>query len=160
MSNFVYGYLKTFEPDVQLFDKLRNFSKEYLIGIKSINVSELYGFPEGLKPSEEEENVYCIDITDGPEKSSAEFLVDFVDYAEEADLELPKKGLDRLKIVLKLIKHILNLTNTEKFVIAMTESNEIESTQKVRLDKIDDVIVSDFIEYPPPNKIYIIDKIR
>lgn len=158
MSNFVYGYVKTVAPDIQLVEKMKNIAKEHLIGIRPINVGELYGFPEELKPSESEESIYCFDITDGPEKGSAEYLIDFVDYAEEANFELPKKGLERLAILLEVIKDIISLENTEKVVVAMTESNEIESTLRVRLGKIADAIVNDFVEYAPPNKIYVVEK--
>jgi hypothetical protein len=159
MSNFVYGYIKTYEQDSMLFEKLKDISNEYTIGIKPIKNKELYGFPDSLKPSEDKENIYYINITDSPEKTSAEYLIDFIDYAEEADFKLPKIGKERLNILLNVIKSIINLVNTKKMVIAMTESNEIESIQKVQLEKIYDVIIGDFINYPPPNKIYIFDKV-
>ena len=42
----------------------------------------------------------------------------------------------------------------------MTESNVIESIDKIDFAKIEKTIIDDFINYPPPNKIYVIEKQR
>ncbi len=94
---------------------------------------------------------------DGPGKKTAEYLIDFIDYADEAPFDLPKNGLERLKILLGVIREIAGLRNIEEIVIAMTECNEIESTQRISIEEFENIAIADFIKYPPPNKIYIIN---
>lgn len=153
MSNEVYGYIKSNELNSESFVLLDGLQKKTGIGFTEIPSTELYNFPDELMPSEDGSYLSFI-VGDRPGKTNATYLIDYVDYALEADIGLPHKGSERLKLLVKSLIIMIEEVCPERFIIALTDSSQIEEVKIVKLSKLLSTIISDCKEYTPPDCIY------
>jgi hypothetical protein len=152
MSNEVYGYFEGSEiSDMDgLFASLEEKSG---IGVKPIPASELYNFPERFVPSDRD-NCICFIVGDKPGKTNTTYLTDYVDYAPDADIDFPCEGKARLKLLINFLVTMIKETKTTRFVVAITDSSQIENLKTVNIAQLESAIVSDFEECAPPDCLY------
>ncbi|EGU4502648.1 hypothetical protein HVC08_002265 [Salmonella enterica] len=151
MSNDVCGYI---EPplSIKASNDLKNYIARQNIGIVSIQKSQLYNFPIDFLPTD---GSYIFLISDRPGYSNASYLIDYLDYAPEADIGFPPVAKERLNILLDVLVDIFRITDAKKMVVALTECNQIETIKKIKLSKLYDIIHTDFEEYQaPPDTLY------
>ncbi|PIT08404.1 hypothetical protein BGI30_08870 [Snodgrassella alvi] len=153
MSNDVRGYIN-FLGDKNLTPLLISIEKKYNIGIKKIKADELYNFPSSILSSNNEAKFIFI-IGDDNEYYNASFLIDYLDYAPEANIEFPIAAKDRLNILLDVMSDLIRIANASKMVISITECNQIEIIKRINFSEMRDVIHADFEEYQgPPDTLY------
>lgn len=152
MSNEVYGYLEGKETSNGHM-LLQSLQEKTGIGIQSIPVAELYNYPKEMLPSNEEGCVAFI-IGDKPGKTNTTYLTDYMDYASDADIGFPCNGKERLKLLIDLFVTMINETCATRFIVAITDSSQIEEVKTVSFDQINSVIFRDFEEHAPPDCLY------
>lgn len=146
MSNDVYGYV---EP--------RSTGVTSAIGLLLLRSDEVYGLPENLAPRD---CFTCFRITDRPGASTASYLADMVDYALDAEIGMPNTGLARLKLVVDWIREVVCSTDVAAMVIVASDDNEVEEAVDLDLKDVRSRLESDFVEYAPPNRAYIIRRVE
>lgn len=153
MSNDIRGYIN-YLGVINLTSLIIFLERKYNIGIKEIEEDKLYNFPSSVLPSNERQKFIFI-IGDDNEYYCPSFLIDYLDYAPEADIGFPVKGKDRLNIVLDVMSELIETTKASKIVIALTDSCEIETIKKINFAEMRDVIHADFAKYQaPPDTLY------
>lgn len=94
-------------------------------------------------------------IGDDNEYFNASFLIDYIDYAPEADIGFPNIAEDRLNILFNVMSEIIKITNASKMVISLTDSCEIETLKKINFSEMREIIHADFEAYQaPPDTLY------
>ncbi|MDH5180068.1 MAG: hypothetical protein OEZ39_11365 [Gammaproteobacteria bacterium] len=156
MSNEVYGYLEWNHP-IDSEKMLTTIQQSTNLGIERITIEELYNFPEKLLPADKDKCLPFI-IGDRPGKTNSTYLIDYLDYAPEADIGLPVNGKERLMILLDFLKIMFVHSKCDRFVVAITDSSQIEESKVVSLDKMNAEIMSDFEQCAPPDCVYEIVK--
>ena len=151
MSNDIFGCL--WPPlNAEGLRNLNDYTKFQKIGIAKIKKEELYNFPNELIPTSD---CYSFLISDRPHYPNASYLIDYLDYAPEADIGFPVEGKARLNILLDVLSDIFSITNAQKMLVALTECSQIETIKKIKLCEIYDVIHKDFELYQgPPDTLY------
>ncbi len=152
MSNEVYGYFESTQiSDPDEFLKLLEESTR--IGIKRIPVSELYNYPENMLPRD---SGFCVAfiIGDRPGVTNTTYLTDIQDYAPESDIDLPYEGKVRLKLLTNFLVTMIQKVKARRFVVAITDSSQIEETKTVVVGELESVIFADFAERVPPDCLY------
>ena len=153
MSNDVRGYIY-FLGEENLTSLIDFIKKKYNIGIKSIGINELYNFPDSMLPNTKQKQFIFV-IGDDNEYFNASFLIDYIDYAPEADIGFPNIAEDRLNILFNVMSEIIKITNASKMVISLTDSCEIETIKKINFSEMREIIHSDFEAYQaPPDTLY------
>ncbi len=155
MSNHVYGYLDSTDPGESTVTYLQEIARKYGLGLLKKTINDMHNFPESVLPVEPAQCLF-VSITDSPETNVAEYLIDFIDYAEEADIGLPLNGSERLSLLVNLLTEIMSTRMFPRLVLAMTQCNEIESVEKLRITELAQQLDWDFRNYAPPNKIYVV----
>ena len=153
MSNDVRGYIY-FLGEENLTSLIDFIEKKYNIGIKSIGINELYNFPDSMLPNTKQKQFIFV-IGDDNEYFNASFLIDYIDYAPEADIGFPNIAEDRLNILFNVMSEIIKITNASKMVISLTDSCEIETIKKINFSEMREIIHADFEAYQaPPDTLY------
>lgn len=153
MSNDVRGYIEL-PNKVDISASIDSIANKNDIGIGLIQINELYNFPEPTLPEKERDNFLFV-IGDDNQYYNASYLIDYMDYAPEADIGFPTDAKERLNILLNTLSDMFNVTNTQKMVIALTECNQIETVKKIKFSELYDVIHADFEEcQAPPDTLY------
>lgn len=153
MSNDVRGYIY-FLGEENLTSLIDFIEKKYNIGIKSIGINELYNFPDSMLPNTKQKQFIFV-IGDDNEYFNASFLIDYIDYAPEADIGFPNIAEDRLNILFNVMSEIIKITNASKMVISLTDSCEIETLKKINFSEMREIIHADFEAYQaPPDTLY------
>ena len=151
MSYDVCGYV-CFLPTQEVDVNLKDYISKSEIGIAKIGKEQLYNFPVDLLPKE---HSYVFLIGDKPNYPNASYLIDYLDYVAEAEIGFPVVAKDRLNILLDTLHEIFIITNAKKMVVAITDSNQIQTIKKINLSELYDVIHSDFIAHQaPPDTLY------
>lgn len=152
MSNDVRGYIY-YLGEEDLTSLIDFIEKKYNIGIKNIGINELYNFPDIMLPNKQKQFIFV--IGDDNEYFNASFLIDYIDYAPEADIGFPNIAEDRLNILFNVMSEIIKITNASKMVISLTDSCEIETIKKINFSEMREIIHSDFEAYQaPPDTLY------
>ena len=158
MSNEAYGYLEfsNYRPHEKLIE---SFQRATGLGLTSIPVSELHNFPENLLPKNQN-HAFCFIIGDRPGSLNATYLMDYLDYAPEAKIDLPKQGRERVNLLVKALTFLTEEAKPEGFLIALTDSSQIEEIKTVDISELFEIITGDFEEDSgPPNCLYhVIEK--
>lgn len=152
MSNEVYGYFEV--PEVT--DKaayLRDLQEKIALGITQIPFSELYNFPEEILPENQDQCVAFI-VGDRPGKTNTTYLTDNLDYAPGADIGLPLNGRERLGLLINLFLFLIHESSPSRFVVAITDSSQIEEIKRPNLRDFGRVIYDDFEKNGTPDCIY------
>ena len=152
MSNEVYGYIES----AVVSDWAKTFSKiedKTGIGIKLIPKSELYNFPENVLPGETVESAAFI-IGDSPGKANATYLADYQDYAPDAEIGFPVSGKERLALLINMIMVTIEETKSSRFVVAITDSSQVDDVKKVDVSGFENMVVRDFEGFAPPDCVY------
>lgn len=152
MSNDVRGYIY-YLGEEDLTSLIDFIEKKYNIGIKNIGINELYNFPDIMLPNKQKQFIFV--IGDDNEYFNASFLIDYIDYAPEADIGFPNIAEDRLNILFNVMSEIIKITNASKMVISLTDSCEIETIKKINFSEMREIIHADFEAYQaPPDTLY------
>ena len=153
MSNDVRGYIELLDG-ADLAPSINAIEQKYDIGIGAITNDELYNFPPSTLPDSNRINFIFV-IGDDNQYYNASYLIDYLDYAPEADIGFPVGARDRLNILLDTLAEMFKTTNAQKMVVALTDCNQIETIKKIKLSELYDVIHADFEEYQaPPDTLY------
>lgn len=155
MSNDVCGFI---EPPLNQEQKcaLNEYVKQLKIGVSEIPKEQLYNFPADLLPADD---AYVFLVGDRPDYPNASFLIDYLDYAPEADIGFPTGAKDRLNILLDTLLEMFMITNAQKMVVALTDCNQITTTKKINISEYYNVIHADFEKYKsPPDTLYEISR--
>lgn len=152
MSNEVYGYFEGSE----VLDRnmlLKSLEEKTGLGVKPIPLGELYNYPTDMLPSDVEDCTAFI-IGDKPGKSNATYLIDYIDYAPGADIGFPVEGRARLNLFINFLFTMIEEVKAKRFVVAITDSSQIEEVKTVNIAQLRSVITNDFAECDPPNCLY------
>ncbi|PXZ06884.1 hypothetical protein DKK70_09490 [Gilliamella apicola] len=151
MSNDVYGYI-LLNTKLDYKSTFNNYIKSSSLNIRDINKRELFNYPPNLIPNNES---FIFDIADGPNSINAEYLIDYSEFAPDTDIDFPTDPKERLDILINTLIDMINITNTSKMVVSMTQCNQIETIKKIKFAEMRDVIHADFAKYQnPPNTLY------
>ncbi len=152
MSNEVYGYIESAAgPEWErVFAIVQDKTG---IGIKLIPESELYNFPENLLPKNEVASAAFI-IGDIPGKTNTSYLTDYQDYAPEAEIGFPVKAKERLALLIDMFMVTIQETKANRFVVAITDSSQIDDVKSVDIDGFSNLVARDFEEFAPPDCVY------
>lgn len=153
MSNDVRGYIELLDRE-NLILSISTIKQKHDVGIGSITIDELYNFPESTLPPSNERNFIFV-IGDDDTYYNASYLIDYLNYAPEADIGFPADPKERLDILINTLIDMIKLTNATKMVVAMTECNQIETIKKINFSEMREVIHADFDAYQaPPDTLY------
>ena len=152
MSNEVYGLIESHQV-INWNDILTSIQDKTGIGIKLISKTELYNFPEELISTSDCSNIAFI-VGDKPGKTNTTYLTDYQDYAPETDFGLPYKAKARLGLLVDMFYETIKQTKARRFVVAITDSSQIDEVKVVALSELSSLIFSDFEKYDMPDCIY------
>lgn len=152
MSNEVYGYIVSMEVSDWITCFL-SIQEKTGIGIKAISKSELHNFPEDILPNKASSYVAFI-VGDKPGKTNTTYLTDYQDYSPEADIGFPTDGKERLNLLVDMFIVAITCAKATRFVVAITDSSQVDEVKKVRMEELPTVIARDFEEFAPPDCIY------
>ena len=157
MSEHVDCYVLVHNQDesVGVQDHLLACAAQAGLGITFHSREELYGFPEHIRP---QGSCLCFWLGDRPGYNTASYLIDYVDYAPEAEIGMPRKGADRLALLVKCLRDMLTHPQVCELVSAMMECGQIDASEEVVLSGLERVLERDFKKQAPPNKLYRIRK--
>lgn len=151
MSNDVCGYIES-SLNKKTGSALKNYIESQTVGIMSISQDQLYNFPEEFLPLEDS---YIFLIGDRVGYSNATYLIDYLDYAPEADIGLPNGAKERLNILIDVLTDMFVTIHAQRMVVALTECNQIDRVKRINLSEMRNVIHADFKEYQgPPDTLY------
>jgi len=156
MSTVLYGYIET-ESDADRPYLLRRMAHSVVAEISERSLSELYNWPFEWQPKE---NAFGFTVYDSKNKRSAEYLVDYVDYAPEAAIGLPTEKDARLRVFTNAIRDLLASKGVTRLLVAVTDCNQIEDSIEIHIDEFFDVLQRNLIENQPPNRLYIITRYK
>lgn len=153
MSLEVYGYLKnnSFLEKQELVSQIEQTTS---LGFVPMPKEWLHNFPNDFLPINEKD-IICFLIGDRPGKRNATYLIDFQDYDPIANIGLPTQCRERIKILVSAINFIIEISKTTIFLIAVTDSSQIEKFKRVKLSELLNTILKDFEEdETPPDCLY------
>ena len=160
MSNEVYGYVKS--PNItDTADFFKKNEESLGIGIQEISIEELYNFPEGMLPKANDK-FFAFIVGDRPGKTNASYLTDYMDYSNEADIGLPRLGVERLNLLVEFFESVISRLSPDGFAVAITESNQVDFVKEVYAAELRTEIYKDFEFFQgSPDCIYsfLIDKL-
>ena len=154
MSNCAYGYVLTSHVE-RVSQLLEAAAQRANIGLEFIADRELFNFPDASLPRTPHVTFL---LGDRPGKNTVTYLADLIDYAPDASIGLPLRGEDRLAILIDWLVEVAKEPDVVLLAIAICESNEIEEQVQVPVGRARARMQDDFIQYAPPNKLYIITK--
>lgn len=153
MSNTIPGFAEfAQQPDIsqqELVSRLENSSG---LGVSLMDPSELYNFPDSHLPSE---SALVFLISDYPRSKNATYLIDGLDFAPEADIDLPLRSRERLELILLLIESLFENYDVSRLCIAFSDMGQIEAVIKTRQADLRKTILEDCeSNIMPPCSIY------
>jgi hypothetical protein len=148
MSNDVCGYLVPRVRDTCIKGGLRECASALGLGIS---------FPLRLPGLVPPEWAVLYRITDGPSKSIASYLVDMVDYSEDARMELPLNGVERLGLLTSWVEKVVRSEVALAIVVWVTDANFMDGEVLVTPESFGPRLLADSREYAPPNISYSLD---
>lgn len=152
MSNEVYGYIES--GAVSEWEKAFEIVQVNTgIGIKIIPESELYNFPENLLPKKEAQSAAFV-IGDTPGKTNTTYLTDYQDYAPESEIGFPVNAEERLALLIDMFMVTIQETQANRFVVAITDSSQIDDVKNVDIEEFANLVARDFEEFSPPGCVY------
>ena len=154
MSNDLYGYVKTQQPDMAR-ERVEVAAQKANIGITLIDADQLFNFPAELLPAG---SYVAFVLGDHPGKNTAEYLTEMVDYAPGALSGMPAEGESRLSILLDWVDDVVGAPDVECLFVAMCECSEIESRILVSAGEFRNQALVDFRQDAPPNRLYWVSK--
>lgn len=153
MSNEVYGFIDFISPPNTPQEICSEIVSRTGLGCFEISDSELYGFPPSTCPSR---TSFVFLITDNPNSKNATYLVDYLDYSDEARIGMPLRGKDRIKMLVRVIDLLFEMHSILRVAIAITDSSQIEEIKEVKHQSMYDVLVSDCEKLAPPSILYLV----
>ncbi len=153
MTCAAYGFIEfkeLLDSDADLLRVLQNASG---LGLRQIAASELYNFPDSVTPTG---RAVCFCLTDSPSSLGVEYLLDNLDYADEAEIGMPLQSKDRLALIDSLVRSIFDNWPVTRFALALTYHCYIEETKEVLRQDILATLIQDFSAFAPPNCIYVV----
>lgn len=152
MNNYIIGYLEDIK--IQNLDSiLKKITEHYGIGLKKIAETELFQFSEQYLPNRNKKN-FIFAMSDSPNCEEADYLIDYEDYAPDYDMHFPTVGKERLKILVQILKTMIEQSKAAKLVISLTDSGYIYSTKSIKLSDLEKTLISDFELEAPPDRLY------
>ena len=156
MTNLVYGFLEV-KNAVDRSEFYNLIQSKVSIGFEQIKAYQLIGFPEHFF-YEYNENCLCFILGDKPGKRSVPNLLNFMDFADDAMVDYPKKATDQVNFLTQSLQIIVSSIETKRFVVALTDSCEIEETKIIGLQSLSKEILSDVKSFQgPPGIIHDIN---
>jgi hypothetical protein len=152
MSNEVYGYFEVVE-NLEIASILAGIQEKTGLGITQISFDELYNFPKEIISANENRCVAFI-IGDGPGNTNTTYLTDYMDYAPEAEIDLPLNGKERLVLLVNLFITMIHEFSPSRFVVGITVCNQIEEIKTLKFEDLGKVIYEDFEQGESPDCIY------
>lgn len=151
MSNEVYGFAEFVEavPSSEIITQ--KLQESAGLGIALIQSAELYNFTSDQMPKPKS---IIFMVSDRPGSNNATYLVDFEDYAPDAQIGLPNKGLERLNLLVNTIESLFADHRANRVCIAITDSSQIEESKMISRKSLRKVLLSDFEKIAPPCCLY------
>jgi len=126
MSSFVCGYIEPILNENKLKSS-SDYIKNSKLGIEKISKDWLVHYPDYLIPND---NIFTFLIGDAPSYPNSTYLTDYGEYAPDADIGFPTDPKERLDILINTLIDMINITNTSKMVVSITQCNQIETIKK------------------------------
>lgn len=165
MSHFIYGCISTSRVADDLSALQQKLEYQYGVGIRFCWVTDkevrdprfqLHHFPTSVIP--ESAHLRFV-ITDSPENDdTASYLIDGLDYAEEASLTLPYASRDRLILLSDVVSSLFQMCETEALAVLVTESCECDAIVQQSIGQWKDQLLSDFESSAPSCKLYVLTR--
>ena len=124
------------------------------IGVHEADVEEFVEFHTAPDEGIEAVDVVLFSIDDRPSCRGSEYLLDFIDYASDAEIGLPTAGQARLDLLIRFVKGVASSSMVISLEIALTDSGDIEATRIVTAQSFRDIVQRDFLMDAPPNILY------
>lgn len=151
MSNDVYGYIEPVLSREKIIE-LNKLITHSQLGIQKIPKRELYNYPDNYIPVGD---TFNFTIGDVPGYPNATYLIDYDEYAPNADIGFPPAPKERLDILINTLIDMIRITNAQKMVVAMTDCSQIETIKRIKFSEMREVIHADFLrEQGPPDTLY------
>jgi hypothetical protein len=155
MTFFAYGYLQAQVDVSELRVRIRVLDASAGPVVVEEPVDTLHNFPPDLMP--QDGSAVCFSIYDGPGRRGAQYLLNGLDFAPDADIGLPTQAVQRLKLLTCLLNHLLAIPGVRRLAIALTDFDEIERVTVLSAGELERTIVEDCASYSPPNVLYVCD---
>jgi hypothetical protein len=155
MTFFAYGYLQAKVDVSELRVRIRALDASAGPVVVEEPVDTLHNFPPDLMP--QDGSAVCFSIYDGPGRRGAQYLLNGLDFAPDADIGLPTQAVQRLKLLTCLLNHLLAIPGVRRLAIALTDFDEIERVTVLSAGELERTIVEDCASYSPPNVLYVCD---
>lgn len=152
MNNYIVGYLAGIRCSNSK-SILDDIATSHGIGLKEILPGQLFQFPDEYLPNNRENN-FIFSMSDSPDREEADYLIDYLDYAPEMQSKYPSQGRERLLILIKILQEMMINTKCSNLVISLTDSGYIYSHKNVKFSELSEVLLSDFEEEAPPDRLY------
>ena len=151
VSNDVYGFAEFTSPICSAEEIADDLQQSIGLGVVLISADELFNFTADYQPAD---NSMAFVVTDRPGSRNATYLVDFENYAPEAQIGLPTCGAQRLDLLVTAIESLFSRHHANRVCIAITDSSEIEECKAVSRSAFREVLLRDFKALAPPCCLY------
>lgn len=154
MSNEVYGFCDFLDEVDDIENNHLKFQSLTNLGFEFLASDELYNFPQLYKPST---NSISFILGDVKGKRNATYLIDYIDYVDGADIKMPLKAKDRVRLLIDFVEKLFSTLEAKRVVIALTDSSQIEEVKTVERKDFLNVLLSDLEKLAPPDILYELD---
>lgn len=127
------------------------------LGFRLLDVDDLRGLPPEARASAESSPLRFA-VTDRPGSNQAQYLLDFLDYAPEAEIGLPRAGVDRVRQLVAFLERLFVLAELDHLQVALLDSGSLEATRTVRLADLEACLLEDFARCAPPCCLYSLQR--
>ena len=152
MSNEIYGFAEfSNQPAMSYPDLVSSLEHASGLGVALIPGQELYHFPPDCQPDEE---AMIFRISDGPGIKNAEILISGLDFAPEANIDLPLQSRDRMELLIHCLELFFSEFNVSRLCIAPVQCNEIDEIVRTSVADLRTTILEQFEILFPPTCIF------
>ncbi|OCG19529.1 hypothetical protein A9G11_09915 [Gilliamella sp. wkB108] len=153
MNNYILGYLSGINYNNSK-SILKKIAIKYGIGLKEILPEQLFQFTDRYLPNKNDNN-FIFSMSDCPDCEEADYLIDYLNYDPEMQSKFPPLGIDRLQILISILKDMIIQTKCSKLVISLTDSGYIYSYKVIKFDELSKTLLSDFeLNQGAPDTLY------
>lgn len=158
MEEYISGFIE-FNKNLEITNIIQELNKKYPIiigGIDNISNDALDLYPSDFLP---QGNFFAFCIGDDDRYVPYEScLADNIDWAPEADFNLPKKADDRIDLLIKILSDLFLWSKATRMVLALYEYSlldRFDSVKNIPFSKLCDIIFQDIkLKNGSPNTLY------
>lgn len=153
MSNEILGLLYTSSDVFAANTLLQTVASRTMLGVSAVGVEEAR-LALGECRVEPHSCAVGFIVTDRKSSRNASYLIDGVDYDEDADIGLPNRSIERLELIFELIRALFASDDVTQVSIGLMECGQIDEIRDLSISEMADSIEADMSEYSPPDILY------